>query len=93
MPMVGVTLRLARTSIEVEMKRKYCIGMRIRVRSHMSVLGGGCRGKTGTITEVWNSFPKYPFIIARLDDGKLVGLHPEDLTVIGKKEGEINEAS
>ena len=64
------------------MRREYFRGARIRVRAHMAVLGGGYRGKFGYITEIRGAYSPRPFIIATLDDGEIIGLHPEDFSIV-----------
>jgi hypothetical protein len=68
--------------VDPRLKCKYRRGQRIRLRSHMHVLGGGYCGTFGVITEIRRPFSPRPFILARLETNEIVGLHPEDFTVV-----------
>ena len=63
------------------MRRKCRVGQRIRVVSHLLFLGRSYIDELGVITEMRDvCLP--PFIIARLDNDEIIGLHPEDFEVV-----------
>lgn len=68
--------------MRVAEKRRYKRGMRIKLRSHMLVLGRGYSGRYGVITEVRRTYAPRPFILACLEDNEIVGLHPEDFVIV-----------